>query len=293
MIFDEGTLRKLTNLNLVARQVRAGLLKGERRSTKRGASIEFADYRDYSPGDDLRQLDWNVYARLDRPFIKLMEEEEDLSVHLLLDGSRSMDWGGDRFHKFSYALRLGAALGAIALNEGDQLTAAVLQREWSGRPFGPARGAGHLFRFLNYLESQETAGTTDLPRSIRDYLKTPRRSGLVFLLSDLFSPRGYFEGILELLGRGNEVILIHLLAPEEITPPLAGDLRLVDVETQAFQEISLDNSMRRRYQEQVQSWMADINQRCIRHEVRYLQVITSQPWEQLVLRELRASGIAR
>lgn len=290
MIFDESTLRKLTNLTLVARQVRAGMLKGERRSTKRGTSIEFADYRNYAPGDDLRQLDWNVYARLDRPFIKLMEEEEDLSVHILLDGSKSMGWGEDILHKFSYALRLSAALGAIALNESDQLTVAVLQRENSDPHFGPARGVGQLVKLLSFLEAREAAGTTDLTQSIHDYLKKPRRSGLVFLLSDLFSPGGYFDGIIELLGRGHEVILIHILAPGEVEPLLAGDLRLVDVETNAFQEVSVDNNMRNKYQEQVNAWMKEINQRCVQHEVRYLPVITSQPWEQVVLRELRVSG---
>jgi uncharacterized protein (DUF58 family) len=293
MIFDESTLRKLTNLTLVARQVRVGMLKGERRSTKRGTSIEFADYRNYAPGDDLRQLDWNVYARLDRPFIKLMEEEEDLSVHILLDGSESMGWGEDIFHKFTYALRLSAALGAIALNESDQLTVAVLQRESSAPHFGPTRGAGQLFQLLSYLEVREAAGTTDLTGSIHDYLKKPKRSGLVFLLSDLFSPGGYFDGIIKLLERGHEVILIHILAPDEIEPLIAGDLRLIDVETNAFQEVSVDNSMRSIYQEQVHSWMREINQRCIQHEVRYLPVITSQPWEQVVLRELRVGGVVR
>src|SRR4026207_2477449 len=101
-LFDEKTLRKLERLTLVARRARAGRMKGERRSTKRGTSIEFADYRNYARGDDLRRVDWNVFARLDRPFIKLLEEEEDLAVHVLLDASRSMDYGADAQHKFGY-----------------------------------------------------------------------------------------------------------------------------------------------------------------------------------------------
>ena len=293
MIFDEKILRKLNNLTLVARQVRAGLLKGERRSTKRGTSLEFADYRDYSPGDDLRQLDWNVYARLDRPYVKLMEEEEDLAVHILIDGSLSMDWGEEENHKFTYALHLSAALGAIALNDGDQLTVALMQRERSGRLLGPIRGASHLFNLLAYLESQQTGGTTNISRSIRDYLTTPRRTGVVFLLSDLFSPTDFFEGIVELLSRGNEVILVHILAPDEIDPQFTGDLRLIDVETNAFQEVSLDRGVQKLYQDHFRSWMGEIHQRCIQREVRYLPAVTSQPWEQLILRELRKSGIIR
>src|SRR5512138_3250118 len=108
MIFDEPTLRKLNRLTLAARQVRSGRFKGERRSLKRGASLEFADYRRYAPGDDLRRLDWKVYGRLDKPFLKLFEEEEDLAVHVLLDTSQSMDSGEDNQQKYAYAVRLAA-----------------------------------------------------------------------------------------------------------------------------------------------------------------------------------------
>src|SRR5690349_18050780 len=106
MLFDESTLAKLNQLVLVASRVRPGAIKGERRSSRRGSSVEFADYRDYTPGDDLRRLDWNIYARLERPFIKLLEEEEDLAVHILLDGSASMSWGEGELDKFDYARRL-------------------------------------------------------------------------------------------------------------------------------------------------------------------------------------------
>src|SRR5215813_1359907 len=132
-LFDEKTLRKLERLTLVATRVRAGVTKGERRSTKRGTSIEFADYRDYTRGDDLRRVDWNVYARLERPYIKLLEEEEDLAVHVLLDASRSMDYGAafdptqESRNKFHYAQRLAAALGYVALAAGDRLTLAALR----------------------------------------------------------------------------------------------------------------------------------------------------------------------
>src|SRR5512139_3598167 len=115
MLFDESTLRKINHLSLIAARVRVGMIKGERRSSKRGTSIEFADYRNYIPGDDLRRLDWNIYARLDRPFIKLLEEEEDLAVHVLVDNSRSMDWGAGEEHKLRYTLHLAGALGDIAL----------------------------------------------------------------------------------------------------------------------------------------------------------------------------------
>src|SRR5216684_4964726 len=141
-LFDEKTLRKLDRLALVASQVRAGQIKGERRSLKRGTSIEFADYRDYTRGDDLRRVDWNVYARLERPYIKLLEEEEDLAVHVLLDASRSMDYGttsekeAESWNKFGYAQRVAAALGYVALAGGDRLTLATLRGEAPSAQFG-------------------------------------------------------------------------------------------------------------------------------------------------------------
>src|SRR5215813_7721234 len=147
-LFDEKTRRKLEQLMLSASRVRAGAIKGERRSTKRGTSIEFADYRNYTPGDDLRRLDWNIYARLERPFIKLLEEEEDLAVHVLIDGSQSMDWGEAEQNKFQYALRLAAGLGAITLASGDVLTVSLLQRGRVAAEFGPSRGQAALTRLF-------------------------------------------------------------------------------------------------------------------------------------------------
>src|SRR5574341_1165062 len=174
-LFDDTTLRKLEQLTLVAHKVRAGVMKGERRSTKRGTSIEFADYRDYTRGDDLRQLDWNVYARLERPFIKLLEEEEDLSVHVLLDSSDSMNWPEDGasdaldVHKFRYAQRLGAALAHIALSTGDFVSVGLLSGGRVSQRWGPSRSRGQTLRLLSWMESLQPAGITDLNAALRDY----------------------------------------------------------------------------------------------------------------------------
>lgn len=298
MIFDEKTLRKLHRLTLVATQVRAGMIKGERRSTKRGTSVEFADYRDYAPGDDLRRLDWNVYARLERPFIKLMEEEEDLAVHLLVDGSRSMDWGAGELNKLSFALRLAGALGSIGLSAGDRLSAAFLQApgEAAARAatvYGPSRGPAALTRYLEYLQAQRAGGITDLNRSLRDYSLGGRRAGLAFLISDLFAPGGYEEGCRRLQGRGYEMAIIHVLSPDEIDPPLAGDLRLVDVETGETQEVSLDGGLRDLYRQRVEAWQAEIETYCRKHNIRYLPVRTDTPWERVILQDMRKASIVR
>ena len=293
MIFDETTLRKLNQLALVASKVRAGILKGERRSTKRGTSIEFADYRNYTPGDDLRRLDWNVYARLERPFIKLLEEEEDLAVHILVDASKSMGWGQEAQNKFSYALRLAGALGAVALGAGDYLTATLLQAEQASAQYGPSRGQQHLMRLLAFLEQQSCAGTTDLNQSLREYVLAARRPGLAFLISDLFSPAGFENGLNQLLSRGYEVTLLHLLAPDELDPPLAGDLRLIDMETNHGQDVSLDAGLRDLYRRRLQAWQDEIQLACGKRGVRYLPVTTAYPWDELVLLDLRKAGIVK
>lgn len=298
MIFDEVTLRKLTRLTLVASRVRAGVLKGDRRSSKRGSSLEFADYRNYTPGDDLRRLDWNVYARSDRPFMKLFEEEEDLAVHVLVDASLSMDWGSAAEHKFAYALRLAAALGAIALANNDALTVAALRLKnapgaGSMPLFGPLRGQGNLLRLLQYLESQSPAGETDLNRSLRDYALAPRRPGVAFVISDLLATGGFAPGLAQLQQRGYEVSLVHLLAPDEIDPPLAGDLRLIDVETGHAQEVSLDGGLRSLYRQRLQAWQAEIAAGCRKRGIRYLKLSTVTPWDKVVLQEMRLAGVVK
>ncbi len=301
-LFDESTLRKLEQLTLVAERVRVGVMKGDRRSSKRGTSIEFADYRNYVKGDDLRRLDWNVYARLERPFIKLLEEEEDLAVHLLVDASASMNWPDDDqptnaptnqpTHKLAYALRLAGALGHIALTAGDLLTVTLLH-SGGDLSWGPFRGQQNSLRLLHFLESGAAGGITDLNLSMRNYALRGRRPGLLFVLSDLLSPNGYQEGLNALQARGYEVGLIHLLSPDEMEPPLGGDLKLVDVETGADAEITLDPTTLALYRERLGGWLAEIGGYCAGRHVHYIPVTTDLPWEKLVMQTLRVKGVLK
>ncbi len=286
-------MRRLEQLSLVANRVRAGAIKGDRRSTKRGSSQEFADYRDYSRGDDLRRLDWNVYARLERPFIKLFEEEEDLAVHLIVDGSASMRWPeSDDLEKHAYALRLVAALGTIALSGGDQLTALLLEAG-EDRIWGPFRGGHHALRLFEFLGSARCDGVTDLNGPLSRYASRGRRPGLAVLVSDLLAPDGYQGGVGTLLNRGFEVALIHLLSPDEIDPPLAGDVRLVDVETGAEEELTLDAGTAGHYRRRLADWQGEIATYCRAREVHYVPVVTSHPWDRLVLQTLRAGALLK
>lgn len=293
MIFDEATLRKLNRLDLVASRVRGGRVKGERRSSRRGGGLEFADYRDYAPGDDLRRLDWNIYARLERPFIKLFEEQEDLAVYLLLDGSRSMDWGAGESHKFTYALRLAAGLGTVALGKGDRLGVALLAGGRVAAGFGPVRGGAALGRLFAFLEGCSPGGGTGLNEALRAFAVEPRRPGLLVLLSDLLDPGGFEAGLRPLLGRGHEAAVLHLLAPDELEPDLAGDLQLLDSESGQGRDVSLDGGLRRLYRQRVGEWIAAQQADCRRRGVRYLHLPTGEPWDRALLRDMRRAGIVK
>ncbi len=293
MLFDESTLRKINQLTLVASRVRSGVIKGERRSARRGSSVEFADYRNYVPGDDLRRLDWNIYARLDKPFIKLLEEEEDLAVYILIDGSRSMDWGEGEQNKFRYALNLAAGLGAIALSSGDLLSVGFLQGGRVAAEFGPSRGGIALPRLFKFFEALEAKDKTNLNESLRAYSIKPRRAGLLTLISDLLAEDGYETGLRQLLGRGHEAALIHILTPDELTPDLAGDLQLVDIETDAEQEVSIDGSLRALYTSRVREWIQSTQDDCRKHGIKYLNVVTDKNWDQVLLLEMRKTGVVK
>jgi uncharacterized protein (DUF58 family) len=322
-LFDAEFMRKLERLTLVSRKLKAGQLKGERRSPKRGQSVEFADYRNYTPGDDLRRVDWNAYARMERLFIKLFQEEEDLTVHILLDASKSMDWGdpnditltapvapvdvdtrdngmaqintqgGTRDqNKLVYAKRTAAALGYIALSNLDRLSVTAFSRSGLQR-FSAVRGKGHAVSLLRFVAGVRAEGQTDLDLLLRQYANQSKYPGLLFVLSDCLVEGGGVEGLSVLQSMGHEVNLIHILAPAEVHPELAliGDLRLRDIETGATQEVSIDGSLLDLYREKYEAWQGSIEAFCRRRGMNYMQVTTDQPFEDLVLHYLRQRGI--
>lgn len=300
LLLPEMIRRRLDPLMLHAKSIRSGSMKGERRSVKRGTSIEFADYRNYTRGDDLRKLDWNVYARLEKPYIKLLEDEEDLAVHILLDISGSMNWpndndteGGNTEHnKLLFAKRLLAGLAYMSLKVGDRLMLSVLS-EGGLQQFGPARGRAQTVPMLKFAHKLSASGVTDLNQGLRDYALREKRKGLVIVITDMFSPTGYVEGLNRLLGKGHEIVILHLLSPDEVTPPIAGDLSLVDVETGITQEVTVDASMRTIYQQRLTQWLDSIRDDCARKGVHYLMVETDIPFEKVILFELRKLGIVR
>lgn len=287
---EPDLLRKLDPLSLANRRRLRADGKGERRSTRRGASIEFMDYRQYSPGDDLRQVDWNAYGRLGSLHVKLFEEEEVLAVHLLIDVSRSMDWGAP--NKLELARKLAGALGYVTLGGYDRVEAATIGADRSAR-VGPLQGTGGiapLFRFLERVEAAPRAAD-GLSAALRSYALQRRVGGMAIVISDLLSPDGCEDGIRALLQRRFEVAILHVLAPEEISPILGGDVRLVDRESGANVDITLNQRALDLYHRRFDAWAGGIEILCRKHGVLYQRISTATSLEDVLFRDLRARGL--
>ena len=285
-------LRKIERLSLVAKRVFPGQLRGERRSTKRGSSVEFADYRNYTIGDDFRRVDWNVYARLEKLFLKLFVEEEDLHVYILIDASRSMDILSPSKDgspsKLLYAKRIAAALSYIALGNLDRVGLAALHGSGS-ETLPPKRGKQSAFGVFDWLKSVKPAGDTQLAASMRDFSLRTLRPGLAIVISDFFDP-DYQKGLAALISRKFEVTVLQVLDQEEVEPPLVGDLMLVDSETNDRREVTITQSLLRRYKQRLAEHCGGIEAYCTRYGCNYVQVTTQTPFEDLILNYLRQRG---
>ncbi len=288
-ILDATFLKKLERLSLAAKRPFAGQMKGEKRSVKRGTSIEFADYREYTPGDDLRYVDWNTAARLGKMFLKLFVEEEDLYLALLMDTSRSMEFGDPT--KITYCIKLAAALGYIGLSNYDRVSVQTYSASL-GTLMPTVRGKAGVWPFFQYLEKTRTGGETNFGASLKRYASTSKNKGVAVVLSDFFDP-SWKDGLKALLARGNQVAVLHVLAENEIHPTLLGDLRIIDSETNESKEMSVNPQLLARYRQTFNEFCGEIEAFCHRYGVDYLRTSTSMPFEDLVLNYMRRGGLVK
>jgi uncharacterized protein (DUF58 family) len=283
-VFDEGFLRQLERLLLLLRSPVRGGLKGGRRSVKRGQSVEFADYRDYALGDDLRQLDWNVYARLEKLFVKLFVEEEDVTITILIDVSASMATGLPE--KLLFAKRAAAALGYIGLASEDRVAVSALGGRTSRRQT-PLRGSGRVFRLLSNLSAiQPVVGPTELVAAARHAAAQLHGRGVVVLMSDLLDPAAD-RVIRELAATRSELIVLHILSPDELDPKLEGDLRLVDSETGDGIDITADLPTLDAYRTRLAEWKDGLASLAARRRASYVDLSSDVPLNDLIFAELR------
>jgi len=289
-LFDEAFQRRLEVLAIVARRVHAGRSLAERRSRKIGSGIEFADHREYAPGDDFRTLDWNVYQRLGRLLVRLYEEEEDLTVYVLLDASRSMAFG--RPPKIDYGKRVAAALAYVSLANLDRVSVQTFHKRMAGR-LPPTRGKSRIFTVFDFLRSVDAEGETGMADALRTFVAQHDRRGVVLLLSDLYDPAGFEDGINALRYARFEPHVLHLVDEGEADLVTRGDLRLVDAETGAAREVTITDGLVARYREAHASWRARVSDFCVQKQVPYYPLDVSVPFDDAVLAVLRRGGILR
>lgn len=282
--FTAQFLAQIERLSLLSRRTFRGSVKGERRSPRRGHSVEFADYRAYGHGDDLRYVDWNIYGRTDRLHVKLFVDEEDLCLHLLVDASASMGFGAPS--KLDYAVRLAAALGFVGLVNHERVGLGLL-RERVAEGWPPTRGRSQILPMMDFLGDVKPGGGTSLDEGLANYAKRARDPGLVVVVSDLLDPAGYERGVRALLERRFDVHLVHLLDPEEMNPTLGGDLRLIDAETGDVRDVTVDAEALRGYRERLRTFLERVEAFCRSQEIGYHRVVTDQPVEAFVVAQLR------
>ena len=289
-LFDSDFLRRLEYLSLVSRRVFRGKLLAQRRTKQLGGGIEFADHREYSRGDDLRYLDWNIYARFGDVLLKRFQEEEVLHVYILLDVSRSMS--SDSTEKFDYARRLAAALAYIALADMDRVS--ILAYADDVKDVLPlTRGKDRILTVLRFLENLQPSGEATRLKPIANSLaQRAQRAGLAVIISDLYDQQGFREGVDLLRYRRFEPHLIQLHTLEEAHPTWLGDIELRDVETGELRKLTITERKLKEYQRVFAEFLQSIETYCRTYSLSCTRTTTDLPFDELILRMMRAAGVA-
>ena len=289
-ILDDAFMSKIEQLRLVSRKVIVGRIRGERITRKRGQSVEFADYRNYVVGDDLRFLDWNLYARLDKLFLKLFLEEEDLHVYVLLDTSKSMGYGDPS--KLHYARKVAAALAYIALANYDRVVLGAFGMDRL-ETLPPLRGKHQFLRILQFLAGLESAGITSLEPACKQFALRHRRPGVVIVVSDYMDKAGYENALKYFLAGRQDVFVLQVLAREEVNPELVGDLRLVDMEDGDMTDVTVSKPLLAAYRRTLEGFVGGLKNHAGRRGMNYLLASTDMAFETLILDYLRRRGVVQ
>jgi uncharacterized protein (DUF58 family) len=289
-LLDESFLRKLEVLSLATRRPVHGQLKGVHRSRRVGAGMVFSDYRPYAAGDDIRNIDWGIYLRMDRLVLKLFEEEADLPIYMFIDASRSMDFGSPS--KLDYARRIAAGLAYVALLNHDRVNL-VAYADGVVQSLPTRRGKNQAPQAFSFLESITASGETSLNATLRRFFGSPRTRGLAVVISDFLDPEGIEPGFAVLRRFRHEVVVIHTIAPEERDPQLPEEVVLVDAEDGTSAELEITPSLLEAYRERFKEHVREIEAYCRKYGWAYLPASTSIGFEDLMLKMLRAEGWLR
>lgn len=292
-LLDGGLMAKLDQVDIMSRKIFAGKLQGERRSKKRGVSVEFADYRHYAHGDDLRFVDWNIYARLDKLFLKMFIEEEDLSLVLALDSSASMNWGNP--NKFVFIQKLAMALGYIGLANHNRVTLYAFDATGL-RPLSNLRGRRRTQEMGRWILDQQPGGASAFSDSMRSIALARQGKGVMVILSDFMFKEGWEKGLRYLSGGGFDTFCLQTLSPEEIDPArhgMAGDLRLTDIEDEDVAEVTVSAALLKRYKENLNVYCGRLRDFCVRRGMMHMTLDTSTDMNTLLMDYLRKRGLLK
>lgn len=289
-IFNEEFLKEIEKLYIISKKVFAGRLRAERRTKKLGSGVEFAEHREYTPGDDFRYIDWNIYGRMDKLFLRLFEEEEDLHVYILLDVSNSMTMGNPP--KFTYAMQIGAALAYIALSNLDRVGVVPFADRTLGR-LPPTRGIGRIFKIFQFLKQTQIGGPTRLEKSLRSFIHQNQRRGVAVLISDFYDPEGYYQAINTLRYNKYETYVVQVYDLKEVRPDLMGDLHLVDCETGEEKEVTISPKLLSEYAKEHEKFCSEIDAYCTERAVPFFRTHTGIPFQDLILEIFRMGGFVK
>ncbi len=292
-LFDSDFLKRVEYLSLLSKRVFKGQLLAQRRTKQTGGGAEFADHRPYIHGDDLRYLDWNVYARLGDVLLRRFQEEEDLHVYILLDCSRSMEATnkvGDTLTKFDFARQLAACLAYIALADLDRIS--IVAYDSAVRATMPLlRGKDHVLGVLRFLEGLKTSGEkTDLVSVVDNFTRTAPRSGLVLVISDLFDQQGFGAGVDRLRHRRFEPHLVQVHTRSEAKPTLLGDVELADIESGVTRKVTITQSKLKQYEELFAKFIANIERYCRTYGLSHTRATTDVPFDAVLMKMMRVAG---
>ena len=285
---DPGFMAKLDKLDVVSRKILQGKMKGERRSKRRGQSVEFADFRNYVVGDDLRFIDWNIYARLDKLFLKLFLEEEDLALYILVDTSASCDYGEP--NKAFYMKQVAAALAYVGLVNYNRVTVAALG-DGLVADSGHLRGRRKVRQAIDFIDALPVGGQSDFDAACRRFALKNRAKGVCVVVSDFFDKAGFETGLRYLAGGRYDLFAIQVLSPQEIEPDLKGDLKLIDLEDADAAEVSINGPLLKKYKANLNAYCLDLKNYLSRRGGTYLFTSTAVGFDTVVLNYLRQRGL--
>ena len=289
-LLEPDFMARLDSLDVLSRKILQGKLQGERRSKRRGQSVEFADHRPYVAGDDLRFVDWNIYGRLEQLFLKLFLEEQDLTIHIVIDISASSSFGEPA--KELFIKKLTAALAYVSLVNNNRLTISSFSEGVKGQ-LKNMRGRKYIGAMAEFLLTMRCEGSSHFDSSCRQLAAGRIGSGIMIVLSDFLFKEGFDTGLRQLISRQYDLYVIQVLSPEELTPELTGDLKLVDIEDSDTAEITISSALLKYYKRNLNAYCNELKDFCTRRGAAYILANSADSVETLTLNYLRQIRLLR